>query len=109
MKTRFYIFSNTIHYLFIPHDSQEISSLTRQFPAPTQERKQSLEEQTHARATPGPNLGHGVTSESTVISDSVQTELDSPVSVFKPITAPSDTLEERILSPPSCRLEHLKY
>ena len=92
--------------IFFPHDSQEISSLTRQFPAPTQERKQSLEEYSHARATPGPDLGHGVSSESTVISDSVQTGLNSPVSVFKPITAPPDTLEERTLSPPQCRLEH---
>ena len=99
------IISNLIYRLFI-HDSQEISSLTRQFPAPTQERKQSLEEYPVTSVTSGPDIGRGITSESTVISDSVQTGSNSPVSVFRPITAPPDTFEERTLSPPQCRLEY---
>ena len=72
----------------------------------TQERKQSVEEYSHTQVTPGPELGHGITSESTVISDSAQAGSDSPLSIFKPITAPSDTSEERTLSPPQCRLEY---
>ena len=98
-----------MNYHSFTHNSQEISSLTKQISASTQERDQSLEEYSHAQVTPGPELGHGIPSESTVISGSVQTGSNSPGSIFKPITAPSDTSEERILSPPQCRLECLKH
>ena len=96
--------SNIRYYLFILN-SQEISALTKQFPASMIPEKEILEGYTSNQMTQGSSLGHGSTSESVQLSDSVQTDSNSPVSVFKPILP--NTSEEGTLSPTQCRLEYL--
>ena len=59
--------------------------------------------------TSNTNWGPDNPPGSAQVSDSLQTGLDSPISVFKPIVTTNPS-EERTLSPPQCRLDYLlKY
>ena len=100
------ILCNIDYYLFVPN-SQEISALTKQFPAQMLHEKQTIEGYTKNQMTPGSNWGPGYTSESAQMSSSIQTGSNSPISVFKPIvTSLPNPSEERTLSPPQCRLDY---